>query len=415
MAERIQDLVIGAGAVGVNCAYALAAAGRDVILVDRESVCAGCSHGNAGWVTPCHSLPLPGPGLVTQTLKWMLRGDSPVYIKPSLRPALLAWLWRFYRHCNKSAQLEGLRAMAELNRHVTSMTSELIEHLGLDCEFQQRGILYVFGTQNGLEKGIKECEFLNTHGIPGDVLSRDEVREREPVVAESVLGGVFYPDEADCIPDQFVKELAARLPTLGIRILTGTAVEGFTCTGNRVTSVTTSAGSFQPENIIIAAGAWSSVLAGRLGIRLSMQPGKGYSITLPRQPSMPQQPLNLAEAKVAVTPWRERIRLAGTMELAGLQLKINQRRVDAIVRAAGNYLSGFQAENAEEVWTGMRPVTSDGLPIIGRSGRLKNVILATGHGMLGLTQSVVTGRLVADVVTDRPPPIALEPFSPDRF
>lgn len=415
MTERVQDLVIGAGAVGVNCAHALALAGRDVVLVDKGTVCSGCSHGNAGWVTPCHSLPLPEPGLVKQTLKWMLRGDSPLYIKPSLRPSLLAWLWRFYRHCNRDAQLRGLKAMAELNRHVVPMTRELIERYGLNCQFQQRGILYVFRTKAGLTKGVKECEFLNEYGIPGEILSRDALRKLEPVLSDAVCGGISYPGEADFIPDQFVKELAARLSPLGARILSDTVVEGFALSGRSITAVATSAGAFQPENVILAAGAWSVLLARRLGLRLSMEPGKGYSVTLRRQAGIPRKPLNLAEAKVAVTPWQDTVRLAGTMELAGLQLAINHRRVDAVIRAAKFYLPEFRSEQIQEVWTGMRPVCSDGLPIIGRSARLTNLILATGHGMLGLTQAAVTGRLVADLVTGRPPLVPLEPFSPDRF
>ena len=170
MAERTGDVIIGAGVIGVNCAYALAMAGRDVVLVDRGAVCSGCSHGNAGWVAPCHSLPLPGPGLVMQTLRWMLRGDSPLYIKPTLRPSLLRWLWRFFRHCNHRAELNGLRAMAELNGYVIPLTRELVQQQRLDCEFGQRGIMYVFGTEAGFEKGIEECRLLNEHGIAGEVL-----------------------------------------------------------------------------------------------------------------------------------------------------------------------------------------------------------------------------------------------------
>jgi len=415
MTERIQDLVIGAGAVGVNCAHALATAGRDVVLVDRGDVCGGCSYGNMGWITPCHSLPLPEPGLVKQSLKWMLRGDSPLYIKPSLRPSLLAWLWRFYRHCNTAAQLRGLKAMAALNRHVVPLTRELIERYGLNCQFRQRGVLYVYRTEAGFAKGVKECELLGEHGIPGEILSGDVVREREPVLSDAVCGGIYYSDDADFIPDRFVKELAAELPALGVRVLSGTAVEDFALSGKSVTTVATSAGTFEPENVILAAGAWSRWLARRVGLRLSMQPGKGYSVTLRRQAGIPTRPLNLCEEKVAVTPWLETVRLGGTMELAGLQLDINQRRVDAIVRAAKIYLPEFRADEVQEVWAGMRPVSSDGLPIIGRSAKLNNLILATGHGMLGVTQSVVTGRLVADLVTGRTPVVPVEPFSPDRF
>jgi D-amino-acid dehydrogenase len=412
--ERIQDLVIGAGAVGVACAEALSAAGREVVLVDQGTVCSGCSHGNAGWVTPCHSLPMPGPGLVAQSLKWMLQGDSPLYIQPTLKPSMLAWLWRFYRHCNRDAQLRGLTALAALNRDVVPLTREVVERCGLDCQFEQRGILYVFRTQADFDKGVKECNLLDEHDIPGEIISRADMHARQPMLNTDVCGGVRYSGEADCVPDQFVKQLAEKLPQRGVRILTETAVSGFEISGNKIESLITSAGTFQPENVILAAGSWTSPLARQLGVRLPLQPGKGYSVTLKQQPGTPTEPLNLSEAKVAVTPWKDTVRLAGTMELAGLQLKINQRRVDAVIRAAKSFLPQFQAEEIQEVWTGMRPVTSDGLPIIGRSGKLNNLILATGHAMLGLTQAVVTGRMVAEIVTGQPPLVPIEPFSPDR-
>ena len=415
MTQRIGDLVIGAGAIGVNCAYALADSGRDVVLVDQGTVCSGCSHGNAGWVTPCHLLPLPGPGLVWQTLKWMLRADSPLYIKPSLQPELLAWLWRFYRHCNKAAQLRGLASLVEMNRHVVPMTRELIERHRLDCQFRHRGVLYLFESPAGFEKGIREYELQAEYGVAGEVLSAAEVRQREPVVGDNISGGIAYTDDSDCVPDQFVKQLAGVLPGLGVRILENAEVVDIGLSGAHIDQIVTSAGTFRPENIVLAAGAWTVRLARRLGLHLSMQPGKGYSITLRRQTGVPARPLNLSEVKVAVTPWRDTIRLAGTMELAGLQLTINQPRVDAIVRAAKCYLPHFQADQVLEVWTGMRPVCSDDLPIVGRTTRCDNLILATGHGMLGLTQAVVTGRLVADLVTKREPLVPVEPLSPDRF
>ncbi|MAV36761.1 MAG: FAD-dependent oxidoreductase [Planctomycetaceae bacterium] len=414
MKQRIQDLVIGGGVVGINCALALSDAGRQVTLVERRTICSGCSHGNGGWVTPCHSLPIPGAGLVRQTIKWMLQGDSPLYIKPTLRPALWTWLWRFYRNCNERAQLRGLEAMAELNQHVIPFTRELVHRHRLDCQFEQRGITYAFRTDLGLEKGIRECELLNDHGIPGEILDRASLLDREPELSDTMRGGVLYPGEADCVPDQFVKQLADRLPQLGVRLLSGTTVKDFTISGSKITEVTTSSGQFEPENVVLASGAWSVAQGRKLGLRLPMEPAKGYSLTLQRQPGIPQNPINLAEAKVGVTPWRETVRLAGTMELAGLQLKINQRRVAAIVRAAKEYLPNFSADDILETWAGMRPLCSDGLPVIGRSQRLSNLLIATGHGMLGLTQSVVTARIIADLVLGRNPLMDVAPFSPDR-
>ena len=237
--------------------------------------------------------------------------------------------------------------MAELNRHVIDMTTAVIEANRLDCQYQRRGIMYVFRTDSGFKKGIDECQLLVEHGIAGRVLSAEQVRARESVVHDSVCGGVLYPGDADLVPDQFVKKLAKCLPDMGIDIMSNTRVEGFEITNGRITGVATSqrtrgmsqsdlpkssshkqaissstanggsARLLRPENVVLAAGAWTATLARHLGVRLSMLPGKGYSITFQKQPGGPDKPVNLSEAKVAVTPWQNTIRLAGTMELAG--------------------------------------------------------------------------------------------------
>lgn len=415
MSERLQDVVIGGGAIGVSCAEALATAGRDVVLLEQHALASGCSHGNAGWVTPCHSLPIPGPGLVGQSLKWMLRSDSPLYIKPSLRPSLLGWLWRFYRHCNEKRQRQGLAAVSALNRHVVSLTGELVDRYSLDCEFQSRGLHYAFLSESGFEKGRRECRLLNEHDVPGEVLSGEELLAREPALTPGVVGGVYYPAEADFVPDRFVKQLAAQLPGLGVDVRTGCRVTGWHIAGGGIERIETNNGPLVPETVILAAGAWSGRLARQLGIRLPLEPAKGYSITLDSQPGLPARPLNVSESKFGVTPWKDGVRLAGTLELAGLQREINQSRVEAIVRSARHALPGFSATGVQEVWTGLRPLAADGLPIIGISARCSNLVFATAHGMLGLTQAAVTGRLVRDIVTKQPPALDLVPFSPDRF
>ena len=417
---RPDVLVIGAGAIGVNCAYWLARAGQEVTLLDGGRVGGGCSHGNAGLVTPCHSLPIPGPGLIGQSLKWMLRNDSPLYIQPRLSPDLWAWLWRFARHCNDPAQRRGLDAMAALNRHVVPLTGELIARHGFDCQYQARGLHYVFATSKGLDKGLRELQLLQSHGIEGERLDRDGLLAKEPDLRDDVAGGIYYPGEADLVPDLFVKQVGEVLPELGVKLLEQTAVEGFEVSGDVVRRVKTSAGSLSPGTVVLAAGAWSTSLARRLGIRLALQAGKGYSVTCGSQAGMPRLPLSYSEAKMGITPWRDTVRLAGTMELAGMPragrpLKRNRSRVDAIVRAARYLLPGFEVGEIQETWAGLRSLTPDGLPLIGRTGRISNLVVATGHAMLGVTQSVVTGRLVADLVVGNEPEVPLESFSPDRF
>jgi len=416
MAQPVQDLVIGGGVIGVNCAHALADAGRDVVLLERDSICSGASHGNAGWIAPCHSLPIPAPGLVWQTLKWMLRGDSPLYIKPTLQPATWAWLYRFFRQCNHKASLRGLALLAALNREVVPATRELVERYGLDCQFRHRGNLYVFREKKNLRKAETELALMETEGITGRRLGRDEVLATEPALTPDVCGGIFYDVDADFVPDRFVKALSQRLPAMGVRVITGVTVRGMIQSGNgHVATVDTTRGSFKAEQIILAAGAWSTAMARDLGVPIPMQAGKGYSITYKAQPGLPTRPLYLDDVKVGFTPWNESFRLAGTMEIAGMQRKINRQRVNAIKRGATQFIPGYRDEGVRETWVGMRPLCSDALPIIGPSRAAPNVIFATGHAMLGMTQGVMTGRLVAELLTGQPTSVPLEPFSPDRF
>ena len=416
MGETVQDLVIGGGVIGINCAHALADAGRSVVLIEKGKVCSGCSHGNAGWIAPCHSLPIPGPGLVAQTLKWMLRGDSPLHIKPTLHPTTLAWLWRFFRKCNRTAALQGLESLATINREVVSATRDIVDRYELDCQFRHRGNLYVFRKEKYFRQALSELALMETQGITGTPLNRDQVLEREPTLTPNLCGGIFYDVDADFVPDRFVKALSERLPAMGVRVMTDVAVRGMTQSSNgNVSIVDTTRGSFKAEHVVLAAGAWSTAMARSLGVHIPMQAGKGYSLTYKAQPGLPTRPIYLCDVKIGFTPWNESFRLAGTMEIAGMQPTINRHRIDAIKRGATQFMPGYRDEGTIETWAGMRPLCSDALPIIGTSCAAPNVVFATGHAMLGMTQGVMTGRLVAELLTGQPPSIPLEPFSPDRF
>jgi len=418
--QRVQDLVIGGGVIGVACAHALADAGRSVVILEKGDICSGCSQGNAGLISASHTMPIPVPGLVKQSLKWMLKGDSPLYIKPTLRPSMLAWMWRFFRSCNHDAALRGRDALAALHQQVVTTTQAIVERYGLDCELSQRGLLNAFISEQKFAAGREEAELLNEVGIETQTLDRDEVHRREPVLDPAVCGGIFYPADADVIPDRFVMELAKHLPGMGVKFVTDTTVEGFERGGSggsagKVTRVKTSGDDFEPENVILAAGAWSTRLARILGVHICLEPAKGYNITFPAQAGLPSVPTLMADVKIGSTPWKNTVRLAGTMELAGLQRKINPVRVEALVRGAQRFLPHFEAKDRISVWTGMRPLSSDALPIIGKTRAAANLYFATGHAMLGLTQAVVTGKLIAELVTGQTPSVPLEPFSPDRF
>jgi D-amino-acid dehydrogenase len=409
-------LIIGGGIIGVTAAYFLAEVGADVTLVEKGDIAAGSSYGNAGLICPCHSEPIPRPGVLTQGLKWLLDPESPFYIKPRLSPDLVAWLWRFQAHCNETAVQRAIPLLRDMQRESLRLYQALIKQEQIDCDFEKKGGLTLFRTEAGLAKGHHEVEAMSRFGLQMELLpDAAAVRALEPSIHPDIAGGIHYQEDAHINPARFVHAMAAAARAKGATLLTDTEVLGFDTGERGITAIRTSQGKHTAQQIVLAAGAWSTPIARQLGLGIPMQPAKGYSVTLPRPANFLHTHLHLAEAKVAVTPMGSLLRLAGTLALAGFDLTINQRRVNAIRRTAGSYLIGLENQEPVEIWRGLRPCPPDGLPYIGRSARHPNLIIATGHAMLGISMGPITGQLVAQLACDQPTTLGLTPFSPDRF
>ena len=409
-------LVIGGGAVGVCSAYYLVERGFSVALVEKDEICSGCSWGNAGLIVPSHSIPLAAPGVVAQGLKWMLNPESPFYIKPRLSFELISWLWKFSRAATKRRALQSTPVLAELSRASMDLFDELAALEGLEFAFAHRGALILYLTQKGLEGGIKEAEMLGRVGIESQVMNQQQVRQLEPTLSSSPgIGGVYYPGDAQLIPAEFVEGLAARVEKSGGKILPSTEIFGFESDGKRITSVRTTRGELHPREVVLCAGCWSPAILKNLGIKVPIQPAKGYSITIKKPPGSPDLPVIFGEAKATATPMGDTLRFAGTLELAGLDFSINQRRVGAILRAARNYLPAIEEFDLIRTWRGLRPCTPDGLPILARAKTLENLIVAAGHATLGVSLGPVTGKLVSQIVAGDEPLIPLEPLALERF
>ncbi len=417
MPMRTDALVIGGGVIGVSTAYYLARAGVAVTLVEKGGVAAGSSYGNAGLICPCHSVPICRPGVLTRGLAWMLDPESPFYIRPRLDTGLVAWLWRFRRHCSRAAVDRAIPLLRDMQRESLRLYREVVANEGLDCDFEAAGGLTVFSTPSGLDGGRREVETMARFGIPMELLPDPEaVREVEPAVGAEVVGGIRYPEDAHVDPARFVQGLADAARAAGAVLHTDTEVLGFAVEDDAIARVRTSGGDFVPRQVVLAAGAWSTPLARRLGLRIPMQPAKGYSITLPRPEGFLRTHVHMAEAKVIATPMGSRMRLAGTLELTGFDSSINTRRVGAIRRAARRHLTGLEAtDREEEVWSGLRPCSPDGLPYLGRSPSRPNLVVATGHAMLGMSMGPVTGRLAAQIVSERTTSLDVTAFAPERF
>lgn len=415
MTESSSVLIIGGGVIGVCSAYYLAEQGVDVVLVEKGEICSGASYGNAGLLTPSHVVPLSAPGVLTQGLKWMLDSDSPFYIKPRIDAQLLSWLWRFYRSCNQTHLRAAMPVIRALSQRSMELFIEIVATENIDCGFHQNGWIQLFATQAGLNEGREEANLASEVGVEARFLSTEEIRAINPHLSKFLVGAINYPGDGHLEPGAFVTGLADVLRSKGVRIHTSHQVRNIEFGSGDTISIDTNRGAFEASQLVLATGWWSPDLARSTGVSIPVQPAKGYGIILARPADFAETPFLLGEASVGVTPMGDKLRLAGTLELAGPDMAITQRRVDAIRRQALQYFPELDTSDPIEIWRGMRPCSPDGLPIIGRTQSHPNLIIATGHGMLGVTQGPCTGKLVADIIAGGPTEIEIEPFTPNRF
>lgn len=405
--------IVGAGALGLMTALELTRRGvRPVILERGADVLAGCSAGSAGLLSPAHSAPLSTPGVVREGLRHMLRKDSPFSMRP--RPQLVPWLVRFML----AARKERVRIATELIRDFSFASLELHKRLaaeGLDTGLEILGAINAYESEKAYAAGIVEAEDLSAHGIKTQVMSAEEVREFEPALSDGVVGGVFYAEEAQCDPERFMLAAAAAAVDAGAVLCTRAEVLDAKVSRGRVVSLDTTIGEVRPGELVVANGAWTVELSRQLGLRIPVEGGKGYHVDLAPAETDPSVPVYLQEARVIAVPYANRLRLAGTLQLTGLSMRMDQARVRATLGSGIRTLRGIDAGRVTEVWRGIRPCTPDGLPILGRSERLQNVVFATGHAMKGLHLAPETGRVVSQVVVGEEPTRDLAPFSPDRF
>lgn len=416
MEQRTDVVVIGGGAIGICVAHYLLQQKRSVVVVERGEVGKACSLGNAGLVVPSHFVPLAAPGVIGQGLRWMLDATSPFYIKPRPSLALISWLLAFRAHANA----DHVRRSMPLLRDLAVASRALYEDLAhnLDFGFSPNGLLMLYRT----DKGKREAEELGSLseqlGLASRLVDNAGATAVEPNAGIVAPGGIFFPDDAHIIPELFVPALAEHTRREGATILTSTEVLGFETSGETIAAVRTSTGPLAADQFVLAAGAWSPWIGGRLGLRIPVQPGKGYSVTVSQRAPGMRVPCILTEARVAVTPMRDSLRFGGTMELAGLDTAIQRRRVEALARAVPQYLSDVplpQATETRKAWAGLRPCTPDGLPLLGRFRGWRNLVAATGHAMIGISLAPVTGKLVAEVIAGTSPAIDITSLDPDRF
>lgn len=408
-------IVLGGGVIGLACAQALAERGRGVRLLERGALGAATSHGNCGTLTPSHSLPLAAPGMVATALKWMTRPDAPFYVKPRWDPALWLWLLRFASRCNQSTFERAIAPKAALLKASQDCLSTLVRDRALQCEHSRDGLHYVYRDPKVFEAAQRTHALLADHGVVVEAVSGASIETDEPALKKGVAGALFFPGDGHLRPERYATELARVARLDGALIEEDVEVVSARRESGAWLLHTKDGQQFRCRELLLAAGPWAARFARQFGLRLPIQPGKGYSITYDRPSLVPRRPMVLKERSVCVTVWADGFRLGSTMEFSGYDNVLNRARLDALERGAAEYLNEPVGPAKREEWFGWRPMTWDDLPVLGAVPGAEGLWLAVGHGMMGVSMSAATGRLMADLVTGSVPIIDPAPYRISRF
>ncbi|RIA08539.1 D-amino-acid dehydrogenase [Flavobacteriaceae bacterium MAR_2010_72] len=408
-------IVIGGGIIGLCSAYYLQKEGHQVTVVDQSNMDAGASYVNAGYLSPSHIIPLSAPGVMKKGLKWMFNASSPLYIKPRINSDFLKWVLAFNKSCNVKHVERAIPAIKEISLLSQDLYDEIKTTESFTFHYEKKGLLMLCQTEKMLEEEIKTVHLASQEGLEAQEISKQELRLLEPDVNLNVVGGTYYKCDSHTTPNEFMEEMVVYLKKTGVVFYTNEKVVDIEMNNGKIDTILTSKRQMKADEYVLAAGSWSSKLAKKLDLKLLLQAGKGYRINTQRSTGI-RIPSILAEAKVAVTPMNGFTRFAGTMEIAGINHNINKVRVDAIAYAVHRYYPEIEltSEEKDNAACGLRPVSPDGLPYIGKSTKCQNLTIATGHAMMGWSMGTATGKLVAEVISEKKPTLDMKMFHPDR-
>jgi D-amino-acid dehydrogenase len=429
----MHSTIIGGGIIGLSAAYYLQQEGWDVTVLERGDLTEGCSFGNMGYLSPSHFAPLAQPGVLSQGLWWLFNAKSPFYVRPALSWRLFDWGVKFARACNEGHVRRSAKPMSELLLLSRDLTAAWEQGGEMSFEYAQTGCVNYFKTPKYEKSELEGIKVGRDLGLDIEVLSREQCQALEPDMPPDVRGATWYKDDAILFPNQLMRQLPLLLEKKGARILRGAEVTGFQKQQGKITELRYKTGgemrSERPDMVVLAAGSWSQPLAKLAGEYLPMMPGKGYSMTVDVAEQKLKRPCILLEAKVAISPWAERLRIGSTMEIGEVNDRILFPRVQGILEAVPRYFPGYAEDPAyktladtealkkqakEKVWFGFRPLSTDGLPYIGFARNTQNLLVATGHAMLGLSFAAGTGKVVAELASGKPTSVPVEAFTPGR-
>lgn len=409
--------IIGGGVIGLCSAYYLRKQGYDVTIVDRGTITDGCSFGNMGYISPSHFIPLATPGIISQGLKWMMSSTSPFYIKPRADLDLVRWGMTFWKKANARNVEESTPHLNNLLQLSRRLTTDLRSELPEPFDMIEKGCWMLYKSEKTGEHEKHLAEQAHAFGLKTIHCTPQQVQDYETEAEVNVAGGVLYLDDCHLSPRKLMNALYYSLQKAGVKFWINTHTSGFEKTTDKVTKILTDKGDIDCDELIIANGSWMGQLSKHLGIRLLMQPGKGYSVEYNGLDKNLQYPSILVDDRTATTPIENWLRIGGTMELSGHSDNILPKRVMAVYHAFKKYYPGMNltAPEISKAWYGYRPVSPDGMPYIGRHPKFNNLSFAGGHAMLGVSAAAGTGQLMEEIISYKHPSIPLQAFRPDRF
>ncbi|MGB1971772.1 MAG: NAD(P)/FAD-dependent oxidoreductase [Flavobacteriaceae bacterium] len=408
-------IVVGGGIVGLSCAYFLHKEGHEVTLIDKGDMQGGASYVNAGYLTPSHIVPLAAPGMITKGLKWMFSSSSPFYIQPRLDLDLIDWGIKFMRSCTKKHVQRSLKVIKEINVLSKALYHDFDTLTSFDFHLENRGVLMAFQTAKAEKEEAVVMREAKALGLEVELIDRLQVNALQPKIEMNINGAYLYHCDAHTTPRTFMAQMKKHLVSVGVEIHSQTTVQHLERKGDRISAVVCDKGRFSGDEVVMASGVWTQKLLQPFGINLPVQAGKGYCLDEENQTGI-AMPAILMERKVAVTPMQGFTRFSGTMEIAGVNHRIRKNRVAAIASAAAEYYPGVKISETttQNAQCGLRPLSPDGLPFIGRHSKCKNLVLATGHSMMGWSLGPATGKLVAELISGQKTSLDLDPFAVER-
>ncbi|MFN8266262.1 MAG: FAD-dependent oxidoreductase [Chitinophagaceae bacterium] len=412
----MKAIVIGGGVIGLSSAYYLKKSGWDVTVIDKNDFSDNCSYGNAGYVCPSHFIPLASPGIVKEGFKLMWNSRSAFYVEPRLSWPLISWGWKFIRSATKE-HLERsaipLRDIALFSKHCYE---EWLRIPGFEFAYEKKGLIEFFQTSQNEEHAHHVAHQAEQLGLGAVVLSEAEAKAMEPHTKLNVSGALYFKCDAHLYPQKLMNRLLTVLKEMGVIFIANEEVTGFEKANGKIRNVKTTANVFETDMVVLATGSWSRELAATAGFNLPLMPGRGYSVTLEDSPYRLNHPAVLQEARVALTPMDgNKIRFGGTMEITSVNKPPRMNRVIGLLESVQRFLPEFKIPlpSEKQIWYGYRPCSPDGLPYIGKAG--ENLIVATGHAMIGLSLGAGTGKLVSELANEQATSVDMVPYRPLRF